>query len=414
MTLRLWLGLALLIPLRAGAADTAALAEAMDRGDLTAVRAAVAVQRQALGDKAGLPEVEDTYQPVPDGATWLTPAEARRGWARTWPQVRRMTWWKVGLDPTALTHPLREPAAVVGGSLAAMRSKLEVMDESQAAARAAVEFLQWAQEQAGTGGFPFPAVRGNTSTKPLASAGRFLERAEKAGRLGEVTRNGWMVDDLRDGGLQFDNGECGVALLEYYEQTRDTNALAAARRAADWALARPLVPNWNYNSFSVWLLARMFTVTGEARYLEAARKKALLGVIPGQLTDGPRAGRWVDPHNARPAYHYIMLRALAQLAAALPADDPARAEVRAALARGLTARNREFVTQGVMTREKAMEVLLLVHRLFAGEPDFLRETASTAALDALARQASAEARHGKAPLGPREWGLFLEYVVTRE
>jgi hypothetical protein len=241
----------------------------------------------------------------------------------------------------------------------------------------------------------------------------FLRRAEAAGKLAEIVHQGWVIDDLNNGGLQFDNGECGVAMFEFYELTRDAPALASARKAADWAARQRLVPNWNYNSFSVWLLAKAFAVTSERRYLQAATRKALLGVIPGQLTDGPHAGRWLDPHNARPAYHYLMLRALAQLALVLPETDPARGKVMAALTAGLKSRNAEFATRGAMTKDKAMETLLLVNRGFATNPAFLRETQSAAALEVLARLVSAESLRGKNPLSPGEWGRFLEYTRAR-
>jgi len=66
-----------------------------------------------------------------------------------------------------------------------------------------------------------------------------------------------------------------------------------------------------------------------------------------------------------------------------------------------------------MTKDKAMETLLLVRRVFATDKTFLDESRSTAALDVLGRFVSAEARRGKRPLGPREWGMFLAYGKTR-
>jgi uncharacterized protein YyaL (SSP411 family) len=241
----------------------------------------------------------------------------------------------------------------------------------------------------------------------------FLARAEREGRLAEVVHRGWAVDDANDGGLQFDNGEAGVALFELYAATKDEKYLSSARKAADWAEQRPLARNWNYNSFSVALLAEAFRATGERRYLDAAVHKARVGVIPGQLTDGPHAGRWVDAHNARPAYHYIMMRGLAQLAAVLPTDDPARAEIMRSLTLGLKTRNAELLDRGAANKDKAMEALLIVNRAFAGDAAFLRESHSAAALDALGKLVSDQYRRGAAPLGPREWGLFLEFVVWR-
>ncbi len=381
--------------------------------DLAAIQAAVASAREKLGDRAGVPEVPDRFIAIPREAAWLTPAEARRAFAPALPRLEKLRWWRIGLDPTKLTHALREPAAVVAGLAAAHRAGLDGADRALPIARAAADFLLWAQASAGTGVFPFPAVRGHTDDPAFAAADRFLAGAERAGKRADHVRAGWAFDDGADGGLQFDNAECGNALLDLHAAVPDTRWLEAARRAGDWAVARPVARNWNYNSFSVHLLARLAVVTGERRYLDAALAKARLGVLPGQLTSGPRAGRWVDPHNARPAYHYIMLGALAELAGALPAADPARPEIVRALALGLRARNADFAGPGAANKDKAMEALLIVHRVFAADAAFLRETQSDVALEALGRLVSDQARRGQAPLGPRGWGQFLAYAAAR-
>jgi hypothetical protein len=318
------------------------------------------------------------------------------------------------LDPTKLDHALREPASVISGCVHLERAGLADHDASLKLARDAADFLIWAQAQAGSGAFPFPAFRGRARDNAFVAAGRFLDRAERAGKLEQVVRNGWVFEDEGDGGLQFDNGEAGVALFELYAISHDTNHLAAARKSADWAISRPLAPNWNYNSFSVALLAKAFAVTGERKYLYAATRKTRLGVIPGQLTDGLRAGRWLDPHNARPSYHYIMLRALSALTAAMPSDDPARPEIVQALKLGLHARNPDFLGPGAPNKDHAMETLVFVNRDFATEPAFLRDTQSAEAFDALAKLVSEQARRGGLPLGPRSWGLFLEHLVAKQ
>ena len=402
------------VSLAAAAESTkAALSAALAQEDLPAIRAAVAVGVRALGDRAGVPEVADKYSTVPKSARWLTPAEAQPGFAPQFARLEPLCWWRVGADPTTFTQALRAPAAVLAGNVAAARAKLDGAERGLALAKDAADFLMWAQAEAGTGVYPFPAARSTSTDRAMEAATSFIVKAGRAGKLEAIVRRGWVFDDLGDGGLQFDHGECGVAMFEYHEFTRDPRALASARRAADWATARPLVTNWNYNSFSVWLLAKAHVVTSDAAYLAAAKKKALLGVIPGQLTTGPHAGRWADAHNARPAYHYIMLRALAQLAAVLPKDDPDRAAIVQSLRFGLKSRNAEILAQGVMNKDKAVETLLLVNQIFAGDAAFLDETRSAAALDALGRFVSAEALRGKLPLGPREWGLFLEFVKTR-
>ena len=399
-------------PLPAADSSKAALAAALLGEDSAAIRAAVADGLGSLGDKAGVPEVADSYTPVPPSARWLTPPDVQPGFSRNFEKLEQMRWWRIGTDPAKLTQALRAPASVLSGSVAVARAKLDGSARSLAMARDAAGFLLWAQEQAGAGLYPFPAARGTSSDRAMEVATALLAKAEQAGELDRIVRQGWVVDDLGDGGLQFDNAECGVAMFEYYELTGDKRVLASARRAADWAAARPLVTNWNYNSFSVWLLAKAHAVTRDAAFLAAAKKKALLGVIPGQLTTGPHAGRWLDPHNARPAYHYIMLRALTQLAAVVPEPDPDRTAILESLKLGLASRNQEFLSQGVMTKDKAMETLLLVARVFASNRAFLDGSRSTAALDALGRFVSAEARRGKLPLAPREWGMFLEYVKS--
>jgi hypothetical protein len=406
----LWVGS--LLP-GACAQPSRGLSEALANEDLAAVRVAVTAARQALGPQAGEPEVADTYLPIPKAGHRLTATEARRGFKPDFGRFEKLSWWRIGLDPTTLTQALREPASFVAGNVAVARAKLDGADQSRAYAIAAGDFLLWAQAQAGSGVFPFPAARGGKGGKPFEVAERFLAKAEKEGRLDQFVHQGWVIEDANDGGLQFDNGECGVAIFELFELTRQPKYLASARQAADWAMSRRLVANWNYNSFSVYLLAKAYQVTSEERYLTAATKKAIIGVIPGQLTEGPRAGRWLDPHNARPAYHYIMLRGLAQLAAVMPKQNPARDEIMRALQLGLRARNQDFLSRGAPNKDKAMETLLLVNRTLADEPEFLRAALVPQALGALGKLVSEQARAGGHPLGVREWGLFLEEVARR-
>jgi len=392
-----------------------ALATAMANEDAAAIREAVQQARAALGDKAGVPEVPDEYLPVPATAKVLTPVEARQGMSPHFKRLEQLRYWKIGIDPTQLTGPLREPAVVIACMSAVARAKLDGADKALGLACEAADFLIWAQQQQGGAGcYPFPAAKSTSSARAMQAATQFLERAEAAGILDKTVRNGWAYEDHGDGGLQFDNGECGIALFELFELTQDPRYLDSARRAADWALTRPLCTNWNYNSFSVHLLAKAYDVTQKPEYRDAALKKALLGVIPGQLVDGPRSGRWVDAHNARPAYHYIMLAALAQLAAIMPTEHPDRAAVIQSLKIGLKCRNSEILTQGVMTKDKAIECLLLVQSLFEQNAKFLKETDSTSALEVLCRLASEQARRGRLPLRPRGWGEMLVMLAGRD
>ncbi|MGZ8939689.1 MAG: hypothetical protein ACXW32_10805 [Limisphaerales bacterium] len=409
VALLLWL----LLPPMCNAADPRErLREALRQEDLAAIQNAVAQARHHLGDDSGVPEVPDQYLAIPNEPPF-TAAEAQSAYQRTIAEIERLRWWRIDLEPATLSHPLREPASVISGAAAAVRAKLDGQERALVQAKEAADFLIWAQNRAGRGLFPFPAVTSPPDKQPFKAAAKFLEHAARQGRLEQVTHNGWIIEDELDGGLQFDNGESGVALFELYEATGNTNYLRAATLASDWCAARPLAVNWNYNSFSVYLLAKSFQVTRNTNHLEVAIKKARLGVIPGQLRDGPNAGRWLDPHNARPAYHYIMLRALAQLAETMPRAHPHRSEIIGSLRAGLRTRNREFKSKGASGKDKPMETLILVHRAFSSEPEFLKETYSDEALQELAKLVSAQARRGGQPLSPREWGAFLEFSVKR-
>lgn len=385
------------------------LKQAIARGEPAEIAVAAARWRDGLGVQAGEPERGETWIPVPSGAVILTPAEARARLERLAAETPEPRW-RLEMKAEELSVPLRAPASVLSGHAVAVRAGVQACRPS---AEAAAALLLRAQQEAGTGGFPFPAYRGPSSAKAMQVAAAFLKKAEAAGRLEEVLQGGWIVSDAGDGGLQFDNAECGVAMLEWYAVTKEAGHLASARRAVEWAEKQPLCVNWNYNSFSVWLLARMAQATGEPRWHEAALHKARCGVIPGQLTGGRNAGRWADGHNACSPYHFIMMRALTELAAALPPEHPGRAEVVQVLRLGLRARNGEIVTRGVMNRDKAMEALLAVHRVFRGDEGFLRETQSSAALEQLAKLISTEAQEGRMPLAPCEWAQFLVWAAGR-
>lgn len=384
-----------------------ALATAMAARDLAAIRREVDAAERALGERAGEPEVPDRHQPIPRDASPLSADEARRAVTPALARLQTLAWWRDAPDPQKLGHPLREPAEVVVGALAMAAADPDAAEAARAQALAAGAYLLRAQREAGSGGFPFPASRGASDAAPFRASARFLAEAERGGFLDDVVRNGWIVDDRGDGGLQFDNGECGAAMLALHAATGDAQYLDAARRAADWAIAQPLAANWNYNSFSVFLLAEFARVSGETRYLDAAVDKARFGVIPGQLREGRNAGRWVDPHNARPAYHYIMLRSLASLMAALPADHAARAEIDAALRLGLRARNRDYAGPGAPNKDRALQALRIVETLGRDDPSLFEDTGSRDALDALRRLSAAQWRDGRAPLGPRAFGELL-------
>lgn len=163
------------------------------------------------------------------------------------------------------------------------------------------------------GHFPFPDLRGRNI--------RLGEMTEKQLQAGAVEiRDGWVIIADPDGGTQFDTGVCGVALLRAADLLNDEAYRHAGQRAARWAAAQPCCTNFNYNAFSVSLLAR-------AGLREEALAKFRVGIAPGQAANG----RWMDPHNARTVYHVILLRALADLGRSEEVDAVTRPALRALL-----------------------------------------------------------------------------------
>lgn len=389
------------------------MAAAMVKRDAAAIDHLVAEANGLLGVNVGQPDIRDRYAVIPDEAAALQLDEIRALAAKMPARIEARRWWRIGLNPLELAHPLRETAEAISGLLATHRADLDADGSALRSAREAGEFLLWTQAQAGNGVFPFPASRGASEAPPFKASAAFMEGSERRGDIGSKVRKGWLMDDAGDGGLQFDNGECGVAMLELHAATGDARFLDAARRAADWAIGQPLSVNWNYNSFSVYLLAEMYRATGETRYRDAAFDKASYGVLPGQLRDGPHAGRWHDPHNARPAYHYIMLRSLVSLADALPSGSDDRARIEAALRLGLRTRNADFIGPGAANKDKAMETLLMVRELYRADPAFLDASLTTEAFDALERLVIVALRAGRNPLSPRGYGRYLAHAIGR-
>jgi hypothetical protein len=348
LLLRVTLIVAVTSSLLASAADTGppsttALDTARDqiaRGladkDPAAVQRGVAEAIQALGAAAGVPETPTRYFPPAD----TTPVELgplRGAWLREVEQgLGGLPWRKnPNGDPERMQAGLREAAvpldALARTALLFPEHGAELADH----VRAGADWLVARQHP--TGVFPFPVGPG---LNPRDKVGHIVARAIR--EHPEIVADGWIPEVPGDGGLQFDNGLCGTALLSAWWLTGDARYLDASCRAGDWAIGRPMVSNWNYNAFSAGLLARLYTATGESRYLEAAVTKASVGVLPGQLP----GGRWFDPHNASAVYHNILLRELLEVYHALPDGHALAPDLRQALTRGLDQAAGETLAKG--------------------------------------------------------------------
>jgi hypothetical protein len=326
----------------AASSEVPALTAAQAAGDEAGVFAAVCRIRAALGAWQGVAEAAAPYRDAPS-----TPVDAAillPGYLATIESdlLGREPWARAGesLDGAALSEPLRASCEIVAAYAAVGPLAGSTRAALATAARRGADWLVRVQRP--DGAFPFPdltddAMRFMTDCRAAgqseAACRDRLPRAfelavkgkqawEAAGRPPGVLVDGWFVSD-EDGGLQFDTGTCGVALLAAAGAFAEPRYLQAARAAAGWAEREEIVSNWNYNAFSVELMARLAAVEAERgdpgaaeRWRRAGLRRARLGVLPGALSDG----RWYDPHNARIVYHHIILRALAALE--LVADDP--------------------------------------------------------------------------------------------
>jgi hypothetical protein len=272
---------------------------------------------KVLGDQTGLPDLRrkgETGKPVP-----VKPADVADLFVKALEADPRVLKALTAGVPGPTTMP-RAYASVVHGCLLIrplveehQRAKLEVIDALVRGCCRAMIALQLEP-----GYFKFPDLRGTN-----ARMGEMIDRL--ASRDPDAVQNAWLVVPDPEGSSQYDVGECGIALLRAGAAYQIEEWTRAGLKAADWALGQPCVPNWSSNAFAVSLLCEAFRAGGDKKFLEAARAKYAVGIAPGQ---GPN-GRWIDPHNARTANHFVLLRAVQDLEEALPAgkDREAAAKV---------------------------------------------------------------------------------------
>lgn len=309
-----------------------------------------------MGKYAGIPENPPDYAKP----NWNTPdfAKVEALWLESFERMKDRNGWvqaemayKTNRSQPRLRVSYRNAHAYFQSSEANLKNAGNFL-------KSAVEgtnYMLSEQTSSGVFGYPYDP---NAKDGLKSAALRIVQEGERRGLI--MTEGKWVIEDLDDGGLQFDNGEVGLGLLHAYVLTGNKRYLESARRAGDWAIKRPIVRNFNYNGFSGNLLARLYRVTGEQKYLDAAKEKFVYGVLPGQMENG----RWFDRHNASIQYHSLMMRQLIEFYQALQkAEDPLAERVKKAILTGLDNVAEEDLTYGT-TKSKAHEMLNLEAYVF--------------------------------------------------
>jgi hypothetical protein len=341
------------------------LRQAQEKRDLESMRYLIAELTAKMGEYAGVPENKPEYAPL-KGFDAPSASAIAALTQRSLESMRGRHPWDTDRDASRPQQRLRVSFRAAMSYLRCFEAGASGGEEFRAVALQGFDYIVSQQASTGVFGYPYDPNAGAGLT---AAALKIAREGQRRGR--KMTEGRWLIDDLEDGGLQFDNGEAGAGLLYAWAITRKPRYLDAAPRAADWATAPPPVINWNYNSFSRWLLARMYRATGEKRYLDAAIDKFEYGVLPGQLAHG----RWFDQHNSSPQYHALMCRNLVEYTLSLEqAKHPLARAAREKTILALDSMAEETVAYGPSNVHEGLPLEALAAGLvgFGGRANWLR------------------------------------------
>ncbi len=339
------------------------LEQALAAKDEDAVYSAVERCRKVLGPYAGVPESpERHFKPIETSAPDVDKLVA------AWEEFYSGPLAEHGARSELAKNnhmELRESAYIAMSCIAFADAVPARADEYVARAREELDYLLTRQHSSGL--FPYPADPGGSAPTNMIAAAEQYRREHP-----ELVEGSYLIVEN-----QFDTGCCAYALSEGYRVTRDLRYLEAAKKAGEWALGVGLSTNWNYNVFSVWQLAKLYSLTGETKYLDSAVEKATIGVIPGLMD----SGHWVDQHNAKQSYHWIMVRGLNELLRVMPADHPRYDDIKSKMFLAADTRAREIVRDGASNIESALLGLSLILGQFG--PNNTWETAANVIVNAM-------------------------------
>jgi hypothetical protein len=334
----------------------AAFLEAMRARDEPRLAEAKQAVLTALGRHAGVPEERPSYGRPIDGS--LPDVERIAGQWRSAlaSQNGRFGWEQAQAVQTApgaggKVPRLRVSERQIRALLHTHEAGLDPDGALLAHARKGLEYLLSAQTSGGVFGYPYDPEGSGLRAQAAAA----VAKGERQGV--KMVERGWVIEDLGDCGLNFDNGMCGAVLLHGHALTGDVRYLDAAVRAGEWARSRRLSANLNYNGFSGVLLARLYRVTRDPKWLRSAIEVFDFGVLSGQLPNG----RWIDTHNAKIQYHAILCGQTAEYLLALREAGHSRADaVETHLRLGLDNLAEELTRYGTNNAEESLPLAALV------------------------------------------------------
>jgi hypothetical protein len=340
----------------------AALAASFDRvmrqGDLEAIRTTINEMKTILGDQVGLPEIRRPGR-TPATRRPIAPADAFRLFidalvTESW-LVRPVVQKKPLPDTSLGTY-----AALIEACCVA-RKAAQTIDPEQVSFLDEIiqaSCLMLTRRQQADGHFAFLDPRGKASKASSVVEGMVAQRSD-------AVKDGWVVHVDPIGLAQVETGGCGIALATAGAAFGRDNWIQASRKAAEWAVAQPSLPNFVATAASASLVARSYLDKGEDPDLVGLVRKLSMGLLPGQSENG----RWVDPGSATTPNHLLILRALHDAWEAIPEDrKQLRRELKASIDRAMASLLEECKALGVPSQGGALRVLIRHQNLFQDDP----------------------------------------------